>query len=348
MPPSKNYFHQLDALRGIACIMVLVHHLVNEKYLLGPLGVRLFFVMTGFLLAGNLLQQIDRGNKPGSILTVFYQKRIIRILPVYFLAFGILWVLDVGPTREIWAWIATFSVNFYMGLTGNWPGNFSHYWFLATSEQMVLVLAILLLWIPGRYLVPGLVLCFFGALLHRSLASYCGVNPMMVWFSPLSSMDSIAAGALIGIFLRSSRARVAEAVTKPWVAVIAWICLAIGVGIRIRLSTPPWVHFAETFEALFFAWLILRTAIGFSGIWEKILTSPVLVYTGMISYGLYIFHPLVHSLVLWTFGKMGISANRENIGVILAAFAVSFIAATISWYLMEKPLASLKSKAKAS
>ena len=49
MAQTKNYFHQLDALRGIACIMVLFHHLVpgaSSHIALGPLGVRLFFVMT--------------------------------------------------------------------------------------------------------------------------------------------------------------------------------------------------------------------------------------------------------------------------------------------------------------
>ena len=82
MAQAKNYFHQLDALRGIACLMVLFHHLVpgaSSHIALGPLGVRLFFVMTGFLLIGNLLQQKERGQRPFSIFKVFYQKRSIRI-----------------------------------------------------------------------------------------------------------------------------------------------------------------------------------------------------------------------------------------------------------------------------
>ena len=347
MAQAKNYFHQLDALRGIACIMVLFHHLVpgaSSHIALGPLGVRLFFVMTGFLLIGNLLQQKERGQKPLDILKVFYQKRSIRILPVYFLAFGLLCVVGVESAKAVWLWISTFTINLHMGLTGEWPGNLSHYWFLATSEQMVLALALILLWLPGRYLVPALALMFLGAAAHRWLGTAWGLNPMLVWFSPISSLDSIALGALLGLFYRNDKEGIARVVGKPWVGALAWLMLVLGTLVRMRFSETALIHFAESLEALFFGWLILRAAIGFSGTVERLLTSPVLVYTGMISYALYIFHPILHSLVMWAFGKAGLPGAPENLGVIVAAFAVSFLAATLSWYFLEKPLASLKPK----
>ena len=347
MAQAKNYFHQLDALRGIACIMVLFHHLVpgaSSHIALGPLGVRLFFVMTGFLLVGNLLQQKERGQGPLAILKVFYQKRSIRILPVYFLAFGVLCLAGVESAKAVWPWISTFTINLHMGLTGQWPGNLSHYWFLATSEQMVLALALILLWLPGRYLVPALGLLFFGAAAHRWLGTAWGLDPMLVWFSPISSLDSIALGALLGLFYRKDKEDISRVARKPWVGAAAWLMLVLGTLIRMHFSGTALIHFAETLEALFFGWLILRAAMGFSGIVGGVLTSPILVYTGMISYALYIFHPILHSFVMWAFEKAGLPHVPEHLGVIAATFAVSFLAAALSWYLLEKPLASLKPK----
>jgi len=348
MAQAKNYFHQLDALRGIACLMVLFHHLVpgaSSHIALGPLGVRLFFVMTGFLLIGNLLQQKERGQRPFSIFKVFYQKRSIRILPVYFLAFGVLCLVGVESAKAVWPWITTFTINLHMGLTGQWPGNLSHYWFLATSEQMVFALALILLWLPGRFLAPALVVLFVGAWLHRWLGTEWGLDPMLVWFSPLSSMDSIALGALLGLLYRSDKEAISKVALNPWVALLAWILLILGTLIRMKFSQTPLTHLSETLEALFFGWLILRTVVGFSGPWGKVLASPILVYTGMISYALYIFHPILHSFVMWAFGKRGLPNTPDKLGVILAVFALSYLAASLSWYLMEKPLASLKPKA---
>ena len=347
MSKAKNYFYQLDALRGIACIMVLFYHLVpgSSTWLaLGPLGVRLFFVMTGFLLIGNHLQQVDRGSSPTKILTGFYKKRAIRIFPVYFLAFGILCLLGIEPARQAWVWICSFSVNIYMGLTEQWPGALSHYWFLATSEQMVFVLSLLILWIPRRLFVPIFAFCFVGAWLHRWIATAQGVAPMMVWYSPLSSMDSIAAGALIGLFYREKKEAITRMACLGIVTLAAWCSLLAAVAIRLWGFDTAWIHAAETLEAVFFGWLILRAAIGFTGFWGRALQFPGLVYTGAISYGLYVFHPLLHTFVETTFEKFHLPSNRENIFLIATTFLLTFLAGTLSWFYLEKPLISLKTK----
>ena len=347
MSKAKNYFYQLDALRGVACIMVLFYHLVpgSSNWLaLGPLGVRLFFVMTGFLLVGNHLQQVERGNAPLQILSGFYKKRAIRIFPVYFLAFGILCILGVEPAREVWAWIATFSVNFYMGFKEQWVGALSHYWFLATSEQMVLVLTLIILWLPRRFFVPLMILCFVGAWLHRWIATSLGIAPMMVWYSPLSSMDSIAAGALIGLFYREKKEALIRLACSSIVNLASWSCLLAAIAIRIWCFNNAWIHAAETLEALFFTWLILRASVGFTGLGGKFLNFPPLVYTGVISYGLYVVHPLIHNFIFTIYPKFGLPNNPENLLVIVPTFLLTFLVGALSWHFIEKPLISLKSK----
>jgi peptidoglycan/LPS O-acetylase OafA/YrhL len=348
---GKNYFHQLDALRGIACLMVLFHHLVpgSSKWIaLGPLGVRLFFVMTGFLLIGNLLQQVEKKSTPLDIFKTFYKKRIIRIFPVYFLALGVLCLLGVEPARQIWIWISTFSINFYMGLHEQWAGVLSHFWFLATSEQMVLALVLIALLIPRRFLPKLFLFCFVGAWLHRWIGTEIGVAPMMIWYSPLSSMDSMAMGAIIGIIYRERKEQVQYLASSCGIPLLAWGFLLIAAGIRIWLYSTPWIHLAETFEALFFGWLILRTAVGFTHLWEKILTFPGLVYTGMISYALYVFHPIMHHYVQFNYERTGIPSDASNFGVIGATFFMTYLISSLSWYLMEKPLIAMKFKSNPS
>ncbi len=347
MSTAKNYFPQLDALRGIACLMVLFHHLVpgaSQWVAWGPLGVRLFFVMTGFLLVGNLLQQKGKGIHYFKILGDFYKKRIVRIFPVYFFALGLLLAFGVEPSRHVWLWVSGFAINFYMGIYQEWPGVLSHFWFLATSEQMVLVLTCLTLWVPSRFFIRLMILLFFGAWIHRWLGTEAGIAPMMIWYSPLSSMDSMAIGAVIGVIYRERKEQVHYLASSCGIPILAWIFFLAATGIRIRYYDTAWIHLAETFEAVFFGWLILRTAVGFTNLWERILTAPFLVYTGMISYALYIFHPVMHHYVLFNFGRSGISTDPSNFGVIGATFFTTYLISSLSWFLMEKPLISLMKK----
>ena len=347
MSAAKNYFPQLDALRGIACLMVLFHHLVpgaSKWIALGPLGVRLFFVMTGFLLVGNLLQLKEKGIPLFDLLKGFYKKRVIRIFPVYFFALLLLIVFGVEPARQIWLWISTFSINFYMGLYEQWAGVLSHFWFLATSEQMVLVLTCIVLWVPRGLLIRLMVLLFVCAWLHRWLGTAAGVAPMMIWYSPLSSMDSMAIGAVIAVLYLERKEQIHYLASSCGIPILAWSFLLVAGVIRMRFFDTSWIHLAETFEALFFGWLILRTAVGFTNLWEKVLTYPFLVYTGMISYGLYIFHPIMHHYVQFNFERSEISSDPSNFGVIGATFFTTYLISSLSWYLMEKPLISFKKK----
>lgn len=347
MSTSKPYFHQLDALRGIACLMVLFHHLVpgaSQYIAWGPLGVRLFFVLTGFLLVGNFLQQKEKGIDFRSIFKSFYQKRAVRILPIYLLAFGIVAYFNMEPAREIWVWVLTFTTNFYMGIFQEWAGVLSHYWFLAASEQMVLILLLFTLFVPRRFLVTGLVIGFIGAWLHRWVGTIYGLPEMWIWYSPFSSWDSMAMGALMGIFYRERKEQIHYLASSFGTPLLAWFLLGVACGIRAFFFQTSWIHLAETLEALFFGWLIIRTAVGFTGYWEKILSFPFLVYTGTISYGLYIFHPLVHSYVQYHFARTGIPNDPSLFGVIGATFFLTYLISTILWFCVEKPLISRKAK----
>src|SRR5262245_17194238 len=104
---TANHLSQLDALRGIACLLVLIAHLKAIPYLrgipetVGVAGVGIFFVLSGFLITRILLA--DRAAGRG--LLEFYNRRVARIFPIYYLTIAILAI--VWPGQEL-LWAATF------------------------------------------------------------------------------------------------------------------------------------------------------------------------------------------------------------------------------------------------
>lgn len=100
----------------------------------------------------------------------------------------------------------------------------------------------------------------------------------------------------------------------------------------------------DTSSAILFAWLVYAAATGFRGVPGKILAAAPIVYLGRISYGIYVYHPLVPAAITKIARRLGV-ALPASVGVnalIFAAFTI--LAATISWYVLEKPMNQLKRK----
>ena len=143
---------ELDGLRGIAIGLVLLHHTLSPVPALKPFfdmcwsGVDLFFVLSGFLLGGVLLDHKDAPN----LLRVFYTRRVCRILPLYFGLIAIYWlalqapmpgfppwaILFLGqPFVPVWSCL-TFTQNFYVATAGGLGATIiSSTWSLAVEEQ---------------------------------------------------------------------------------------------------------------------------------------------------------------------------------------------------------------------
>ena len=150
---------ELDGVRGIAILLVLLHHfeppaglptaIVAGAYL-GWSGVDLIFVLSGFLITGILLDTRDSPN----YFTTFYARRALRILPLYFLTTLIYFRLEPNPL-ERWFW----------SHLSNWKSAFgqdvpalSHFWSLAVEEQFYLVWPLVVILSPKRAM-PRVCLC---------------------------------------------------------------------------------------------------------------------------------------------------------------------------------------------
>ena len=136
--PSLAYNSALDGLRGVAILLVILSHAHAPLFDGAFYGVDLFFVLSGFLIGGQLLRPLARGEAPS--LRAFYLKRAFRILPAFWavLAVYLLWPgFREAPGMEPWWKFASFVVNLDIDYASN--AAFSHAWSLCVEEHFYLL-----------------------------------------------------------------------------------------------------------------------------------------------------------------------------------------------------------------
>lgn len=128
---DNNYFPQLDSLRAIAVLLVIISHWFTHEQILnrytsnGILGVTLFFVLSGFLITGILLRskkQVENGASRREAFKVFYIRRALRIFPVYYLLLIVLLIFNLSDIRDNFWWHFFYGSNFYFWLKGHLVG----------------------------------------------------------------------------------------------------------------------------------------------------------------------------------------------------------------------------------
>src|SRR4051812_31238154 len=117
-PRTANlYLPQLDGLRAVAILCVLFQHFYSEALVLGSLGVKLFFALSGFLITGILLKSkyaVESGaSSPGDSLRRFYARRFLRIMPLFYLVLVVSALLNLPGVRESFWWHASYLSNVY-------------------------------------------------------------------------------------------------------------------------------------------------------------------------------------------------------------------------------------------
>ncbi|TIX66735.1 MAG: acyltransferase, partial [Mesorhizobium sp.] len=156
---------QLDALRAVAVTMVLYAHFLapGGASFVGHLGVRLFFVLSGFLITRLLIDARDAAAyEAGPALRAFYIRRMLRIFPPYFAVLGLVWLTDLEHSRGSLIWHALYLSNFWYALRNEWtPWLLCHFWSLSIEEQFYLAWPLIVLLAPRRRIeaiVTGVIL----------------------------------------------------------------------------------------------------------------------------------------------------------------------------------------------
>jgi peptidoglycan/LPS O-acetylase OafA/YrhL len=156
---DRKYMPQLDAIRAAAIFLVMIQHWAPTLTQIAPwggIGVRCFFVLSGFLITGILLRARDlidaARTTRGFQVRQFYIRRSLRIFPIYYLTLIVACALGLQVVRDTFWWHAGYLSNFYIASTGIWHGYISHLWSLSVEEQFYLIWPALILAAPRRWI----------------------------------------------------------------------------------------------------------------------------------------------------------------------------------------------------
>lgn len=347
-----RHFPQLDALRAFAVGAVLLAHfsptIAAAMPQLGFAGVRLFFVISGFLITGILLRARDaiRAGEStfGAETGRFFLRRTLRIFPAFYLLLLANAALDIGSTREDFWWHAAYLSNVLMGLDGNWRDLLTHLWSLAVEEQFYLLWPLLVL---GACRSPASLRLLFiaavaaGPLFRLATVLLAPGHPLAPLLLTPACFDLLGAGALLA-WLRHRRGE-HDPARRPWRRLGF---LLLPVALAAALPFPPWASdwqtvLAPAVQAFAFAALVDGAAIGFRGALAAPLSWPPLLWIGRISYGIYLYHNNAHwigpRLLRWLTGYRVAYFPSETLHVLYLS-ALSLVAATLGWYLIERPI----------
>ena len=339
---------ELDGIRAIAILMVIVwHYVACQPKILTPgslgfylhlpttafwSGVDLFFVLSGFLIGGNIL---DNGEKK-SFLRVFWIRRICRIFPVLFLLLFVCWISSAYLDSERFAWLyndlmpwwtyISFTQNIAMGLDNSFGGHFLGVtWSLAVEEQFYLFAPILIVacgkktWI--RSLVPLIVLALILRLLFPGFHTH--VNTVF-------RMDSLLLGALVATIYRKEGIWQYLLLNRALVVAffIIFSSLSLGSLVFFDVGEVKFSLFAIVYSSFLVVVLLYR-----SSRLTWILRTKILGFWGSIAYGLYMYHQAISGLL---HGWLRNGASPSLVGgfaasITGAAFVLSVLVAWISY-----------------
>jgi peptidoglycan/LPS O-acetylase OafA/YrhL len=332
---------QLDAVRGLAILVVMAHN-ISPKYPVlhsdwwtrdGWMGVDLFFALSGLLITGSLLDT----KESASYFKNFYVRRCLRIWPLYYALILFMFVVvrfispsefqDVIRTSSPWWAFPLFLQNFLLPISTNAAGPLGVTWSLAVEEQFYLFWA------------PVVRFCSATNLLRIAIAEMC-VSPALRYYLSLHHvdlytnvfcrLDGLMAGAILAVMLRSRNFAPSKLLSRAWILFITAGLLAfVTESLHAR-----WIVF--TFTALASAAFIFVSLFSPQKWVQVVMANRFLVYSGIISYGLYLLHKIPSGVV------QTLHLDRHPWLPFPFIFVTSYALAALSWNLLEKPFLSLK------
>ncbi len=348
---DPKYMPQLDTLRAFAVFCVLISHWMPEHHRIrilpyGYLGVTLFFVLSGFLISQILLRSRDiaeekNQNKFHSVKQ-FYIRRTLRIFPIYYITLAVMYIFNISGVRDIILWFVFYASNIYFFSIHSYAGYLSHFWTLAVEEQFYIIWPFVMLFIPRKYLlraITGIIL--LGPLFRTTMYIINIQNPGFYSFAEAltpSNIDCFGVGAMLAYFtvnnIRINRARIGSIKIFIFFYILIFTCLIFFSAGLVR------IFFLNFNVSVLFLLLIYKASRGFTGFLKIIFENKILMYLGKISYGMYLFHKFIPPL----YELSGLPpVNNLYLRMLLQTLLLIFMA-SLSWFIIEKPINSLKKK----
>lgn len=370
-PLASNFsgrIPELDGLRGVAIAMVLLFHYFQQAWVTRPgsilaylqaaarlswSGVDLFFVLSGFLIGGILLDARNSTN----YFRVFYARRFFRIVPIYaaiLLVFPVVIFAARGARGYDFHWLTanplpwyaywSFTQNFWMVHAAALGANsLAITWSLAVEEQFYLTLPLLVRVFGGRRFT-ACVLIGIGAapLLRIALRLFWHQN----WFSRSIVMpcraDALLLGVLAAILLRNDKWRERIQRGGLYFAIVVPTLLIGAAYLTVRAPTgadPLLGDIGFTWLALFYTCVLFLALTRRSGTLGRALRMRWLGWLGSIAYGAYLMHQMIDGMVfgiLWR--RSPLITDFSTLATKMGALVLTLVIAWLSWRYFESPL----------
>jgi peptidoglycan/LPS O-acetylase OafA/YrhL len=343
----RERISQLDAIRGVAILLVLAHNTQGNYPDLslgilssdGWMGVDLFFVLSGFLITGILL----RTRESEKYFRNFYARRCLRIWPLYYSVLLFMFVLVpllrpserveiFAPRSSPWWAYPLFAQNFLVSVPTKATGLLGVTWSLAVEEQFYLAWPWIVRFCSNAQLrfIAIAVVCA-----SPVLRLFLSLNGFNIYSPTYCRLDGLMAGALLALFLNSPGFNPTNFTRAAWAGVLAGTPLAL----LLEALGARWIVFSFTVIA---STCFIYLALFSTKSWLRVvLTNRYLVYTGAISYGLYLLHKIPFDAAK-ALHITRLQGRRYELLVMLGGLAASYALAALSWNLLEKPFLKLK------
>ena len=360
----------LDGVRGLAILMVLGIHFLYAKIFPQPppsiysithvlqfgwMGVDLFFVLSGFLITGILVD-----TKPSSnFFRSFYVRRILRIFPLYYLVMftalvtlpiqrRVAWLAPAIPDQTSWISFLLYFDNWWMPITGIFStGYLGLFWSLAVEEQVYLFIPLLVFWLKPKSLVRVFVALCFVVLLLRLCIELKMPGSSFDFMSTIPRMDSLLWGGLGALVVRSAD------VWNRYQSKLPYIALFCTASVLV-IDFPLHDFYSRGFYTQSIGFTLI--AIGFTALLLLVYSSSLragyldrtfqfspLRSIGRYSYGMYVLHPYVLILFARVFSNRGQRYSLITASAIYFLFnATCFLVAVLSFHGYEKHFLRLK------
>lgn len=359
----------LDGLRAVAFLLVFALH--ADYVQVGWVGVQFFFVLSGFLITGILLD-MKKALPPREYFVKFYGRRFLRIFPLYYfylvLMLGVAALLLYYSYRpgymkiffEQVRYAFLYVYDFFFATRYARNTNFlDHFWSLSVEEQFYIFWPLLILLVPEKalkklfvvFMVLGPIfrVAFF---LFQRLGMYHFPANDVSWFIyplPFSHIDAFAFGAYLSRYSipHAKKQFFILLVALPLIGFAAQYIATGDIGNVSALGFPIFLgnayQFIWGYSLLNYFFAVTIQMVAREGAFLRFLDWKPMQYLGKISYGLYVYHaPLI-----WFAGRirdLGLPEPTARALAALISFVATLLIASASYHLMEKPILNLKDR----
>jgi peptidoglycan/LPS O-acetylase OafA/YrhL len=332
---ADRHYPQLDGLRCLGVLLVIWQHAYGASWHgWGNDGVRLFFVLSAFLISGIVLRLRDGHVPLGRALRTFYARRILRLVPAYYAFLALLALAHFPSMGENWPYHVLYLSN-WRTLDGDARRSFlGHLWTLSIEEQFYVVWPTVIFLISSRRLPWAIAGTVAASMLLRLAFAVAGAHNI-TYYSTTSSFDALGLGALlawhVNAYPTADRRRWLRASLGVGIAfyVASWASYQSGGQTALQVSFDCW---GASFAGV---WLVGRAVEGFTGRPAWLLTAWPMRSVGRVSYVVYLVQGPVLAILLASRGGFGLRT-------FLATLTISVAIASASWRWLEAPINAQK------